>query len=219
MAGVALFGGPKARYVKYPFFFRTRDQFDRVEDYIRQLNNLSTSKYGIRNGGFFEPDNVGWYCQHKIEPLWKKVPKSKPGKKKYLMVLRIEKRLHEKLEEDFTKEFESYGLVPVTPGDNKPKYTEEDLTRVNYRLDSVAHFKRLTKMLNADYGHNNWHLRGQSKILRKLHEIEMCREHGMLTGRDLVSPEQVEKGLTIDVVVVGDAPTLDRKLFMLDLMK
>jgi hypothetical protein len=208
------------RYNKYSFFFRTRKQFEAAEDYVVQLNNLSSSKYGMSNGGFFTPDNVGWYCQHKVEPLWRKIPKKTPGRKKYLFTMRIDKRLDSKLEEDYIAEMVSYGMEPADLTPNKPKYKESDLTRVKYRLSTVEHFKKLVKLLNKDYGNGNWHLRGQRKILRKLHEIEMVREHGHLArNKNQLTPDQIENGLLIDVCVVGEAPTLERKLFKLELMK
>jgi hypothetical protein len=75
-------------------------------------------------------------------------------------------------------------------------------------------------MLNKDYGNGNWHLRGQRRVLRKLREIESVRMYPNIMPRgNLITQEHVDKGIIVDVCVVGDAPTLERKLFKLELMK
>ena len=156
----------KKIFNKHSFFFRTRDQFEAAQDYVKVPNDLSVNKYGMHRTSLFEPDHVGWYCQHRAAEMWKKVPKTKPGSKKYLVVVRIHKKLEPLLQEDFVEHFCSLGLVPVPKGNNKPKYTQDDITSVKYRVNSVAHFKQLTKLMNREYGHGQWHLRGHKKILR-----------------------------------------------------
>ena len=208
------------KYNKHAFFFRTRQQFEKAEAYVDVLNELAVSKYCIVRQSFFAPACVGWYCQHRTEPQWRKVPKKNPTNKKYEFILRILPHLEEKLEEDFVAHLESLGFEKKPTENNSPKYTEDDLTKVRYRLDTVAQFKKLCKMLNKDYGNGNWHLRGQRKVLRKLHEIEGMRMHPNLMPRSrLITQEHVDNGIIVDVCVVGDAPTLERKLFKLELMK
>ena len=169
----------------------------------------------------FGPDPVAIYAHVRdLDPVWRKVPKRKPGKKKYEVRVNIDKMLYRS---GIGESIESLGFEPKSAKHNKPRYTEDDLTTENVTIKNMKHFKKLTRMMNKDYGHKGWHLRGVRKPHRKLAAIETAREMGKpfaerLIRRGDVTPEEIEKGIDARICVVGDAPTLKRKVFQLELM-
>lgn len=210
--------------VKLYYFFRTRDQYDALEEYTDKLNRQAYAAMGKpqRNwGSMFGPDPVSLYCQVRdFDDVWRKMPKRKPGKKRYEVRVCINETL---FNDGIAQSIVSLGLEPKDMEHNKPRYTEGNLTSERLVVKSTKHFKKLTKLMNRDYGHNNWHLRGARKLYKRLATIETAREMGTphlerIVRRGDATLEEVQKGIGVNVCVVGDAPTLKRKIFQLELM-
>ena len=209
---------PKER--KLIYFLRTRDQYRNLLLFAKQMSEEAEIKHGLPTLGFLDSDYLRAHVPiEKLERVWNKVPKSNPGKKKYEVHITIDERLYQSAGEEILKGLQQLGLVPHE-GPKEPKYKDSDLTKKDIIIKTVDQFKSLTKEMNKQYGHGNWHLRGVSKILRKLHNIEMFRERPTQTdySRNSLTVDQVQNGLKLTVTVIGEAPTLERVLFKIQLI-
>lgn len=211
-------------HVHLHYFFHTRNQYDALEGYVDKLNRQAYTARGTssRNwGSLFDPDPVSLYAQARdFDAVWRKLPKRKIGKKKYEVRVSIDKILYH---EGIADSIESLGLEPKPKGHNKPRYAEDDLTIEPIVVKSTDHFRKLTRLMNKDYGRSKWHLRGARKLQKRLKTIETARELGGVHASRLVqrgecTQEEFDKGIAARVCVVGEAPTLKRKIFQLELM-
>lgn len=216
----------KKNIVKYPFYYRTRNDIKSVvEHFLFIVNSHSPTSYPR---SLMRSDMIKISAPQYANPnIRKKIPLLKPGKKKYIGVANVNRKYLEFNGIDIEHELKSLGVELIDKNaPNKPKYSDDDLTRESFRLKSCGHFKKLTSIMNKQYGHGNWHLRGARKIYAKLAEAD--RHRAMAPGaaglfgsfgrpKD-ITKEIIEKGLKIDVVVVGKVDNLKQTLFKIQLM-
>lgn len=209
-------------YTKIPFYFRSREQMQSVYAFAGKVDEDASPKYRLPRRGVFDPayiivESAVWNRQ----ATNRKMPVSKPGKKKYIGTLNVAGDLMEAyptLEEDF---FTEADVVPIPKPDTTPKYSEDEITRTTIRLKNVKHFRKVTSVLNKEYGHGNWHFRGARKIISKLRKAENWLEHGNSMFGTQATPEIKEiarKGLKVDVVVTDKVTNLRPLLFKVQLM-
>ena len=208
---------------RHSFFFRTKAQFRHLQAYAGLLSDAATKTYKLPPRQAFGPayahvESVAW----EMTNIRDKMPKEKPGKKKYIATLVVSKRLEALLDDNQIAEDVDrlIQLEPVPSTPNKPKYNEEDITRAPVRLKGPMHFRKLVSLLNAEYGNGNWHLRGAKKILAKLEEAERIRVNGNKYNTPVGKQVQeiLDGGLKVDVVVTSKVDNLKPLLFKIQLM-
>lgn len=209
----------KKKFIKYAFYFRTRDEFEGVTKLVTEINNAlgKSPTYGW-NSDETNPaviNSPAW----NMDAIRKSMPKSKPGKKKYIATVGLRPQEQARLTFDIGEALEDLGLELVSKQPNKPKHTKEDLTFGNITFRTVEHFRKVTSMLNDKYGHGNWHYRGSRKIIAKLRHVERFQNGNFIFGMPSKKErETLAKGVKVTVAVVGKVETLQPLLFKAQLM-
>lgn len=207
----------KSRRIKYAFYFRTRDQFESVIELVDRMNReIGSTRSGLFQTMPAEISSPPWH----ISEIRNKIPKSKPGRKKYIATIKVNPLEHTRISFNVAEAVEELGLEMVSNAPNKPKYSNDDFTFGSVVMRSPEHFKKVTSMLNKQYGHGNWHYRGVRKILPKLKQIENYRDGtlGMFSKAHKEMQEMASKGLRVDVAVEGKVDNLGPLLFKAQLM-
>lgn len=206
----------KKNWIKYAFYYRTRDEFEWVGILAQNINaSLGSYRAGFDDTQPAVINSPAW----NMDAIRKSMPKSKPGKKKYIGTIGLRARERSRLTIDISQELENLGLEIVSKQPNKPKYTNDDLTFGKITFRTVEHFKKVTSMLNDKYGHGNWHYRGSKKILAKLRHIERYKNGGFIFGKPARKERNmIERGVKVEVAVVGKVKTLEPLLFKAQLM-
>ncbi len=207
----------KNKGIKYAFYFRTRDQFEMAS--ILAKNLADQAGYSNRRS-LFDSSPINVNCPPwNMEAIRNKIPKSVPGDKKYIATLLIAPEVHPRINIDIKQALMDLGLELVSKAPNKPKYTNDDLTFGTIIFRTPEHFKKVSGMLDKQYGPGNWHYRGVKKILPKLKHIERFRDGNFIFGSPKKKEqEMIDKGIKVTVAVVGDKPGLAPFLFKVQLM-
>ena len=211
------------KYVKIPIFFRTRDEYKLADSYANRISDYAESKHGMTTRPL-GPQYVTIQSAAvtvAMGRIMRNIPKSRPGKKKYMATIGIAEQLYAdaRKDMDFEKDLTELGLEIVPKGQNKPKYKEEDITRETIRLKTAKHFKKVTSELNREYGHGNWHIRGARKIYHKLTAADYAREGGVppfSPDREMIE-KIVANGLKVDIIVTDKVDNLQQLLFKIEL--
>ena len=210
------------KYTKIAFFYRTKEQYEKAQEYVRTLSDEAVQKFGVRPRAIFAPDYITLKSNaHGISQIRNKIPKERPGKKKYTATIGFNTRLYDKFAADRDMRAELVAVTGVELISNKscePKLNAEDVTEAFVRLKNQKHFGKLVSLMNAEYGHGNWQLRNAKKILAKLRDAEHVATSSFAGDNRGLAKEINEKGLRVKVVVTSKVDNLDRLLFKLQLM-
>lgn len=206
----------KNKIVKYPFYYRTRDQYEAASMLAREINDaLLPPGVSLFEANPASLNSPPW----KMRPVRDNMPKSKPGKKKYIATIILQPFDRSRLGFNVEERLVELGLEMVSKAPNKPKYTDDDLTFGDITFRTVEHFKKVSSMLDKHYGHGEWHYRGQRKIIAKLRQIERFRGGGFMFGKPSKKEQELlNRGIKVTVAVVGKVTNLGPLLFKAQLM-
>ena len=211
------------KYKKISYFYRTREQFEDLVYIIQELERSAILKKSSGRYGYMSPSYASVKSpDYTNQGIRKRIPKKRPGRKKYTATVGFEEEFYVEKKDEFEKKIERLNLEPVSSVPNKPKFNEDELTSEFVVLKSPEHFKKLTSVLNSLYGHGNWHLRGARRILPKLLEAAEIKA-SVVGGYSVFShnkhmKEIVENGLKVKVVVHSKVDNLKKALFKIQLM-
>jgi len=154
--------------LKIGFYFRTRNEYCEVFNYVRALNDETRkipkfrNKFLLRVHTRYLADDQNWDS---------KIPKERKGKKKYIGIIHGNKHLMKMCDvhpEEFLKAL-GLELVPKVAG--KSKYVGEKTTHPMI-LKTHKEFKTITSVFNKRYGHGCWRIQGPKKLQHILRQIE-----------------------------------------------
>ncbi len=154
--------------MKIGFYFRTRNEYVEVFDYIQALNTETRkipkfhNKYLLRVHTRYLADEQNWDS---------KIPKARVGNKKYIGIIHGNKHLMKMCDVQPEEFLTAFGreLVPHEAGVSK---YDGEKTRHETILKSHSEFKTVTSVFNKRYGHGNWRIIGPKKLQHILQKIE-----------------------------------------------
>ncbi len=155
--------------LKIPFYYRTRNEFCKVFDYVEAVNAELRKSSKFRNRRllsiytrYLSNDNKTWDM---------KIPKERVGEKKYIGIV-VGNKHRMKMCNICPSEFvESSGLELVPNVDGETKYDGEKTTHP-VMLKTHSEFKTITSVFNKRYGHGSWRIVGPKKLQHILRQIE-----------------------------------------------
>ena len=176
--------------MKISFYFKTQNEFKRVLDLLKEIND--TTAIGRR---WDTNRALSITCKHVDHLKFNtNIPKSRPGDKKYIGVLRGNKHLLDKAEIDIYKKLNELDIAQVPKVDAPPKYTGE-VSTCKFNLSGFTQFRTLTSVFNTKFGYGNWKIKGEGvKNLQKV----------------LKNYESYDDGRA---VLIGNAPSFYRKKY------
>lgn len=155
--------------MKIPFYYRTRNEFCEVCDYVKLVNAELQKTPKFRNKTllqaytrYFTNENNTWDM---------KVPKERVGEKRYLGIIVGNKYQMKVCDVNPIEFLEGIGLELVPNVDGKTKYIGEKTTHPTI-LRTHAEFKTITSVFNKRYGHGGWRIMGPRGLQNILQKIE-----------------------------------------------
>lgn len=162
--------------MKIPLFFRTRDQLDSLVEAVKEINDTIRHKVGWLDAASWVQLTTKYTNK---SPVYDSIPKSKPGDKKYIAVIRANKHKMQQYNIDIEEKFASLdGIEFVDRGNNEPKYTGETTTK-DYTITSYDEFRAITAVFNKGFGAGNWRIKGGPKKFQSvLKQLDAVRKRG-----------------------------------------
>jgi hypothetical protein len=194
--------------MKIPVYFRTRDQLLGLADFISKTNESIRERIGWSSASWIRMTSK--YTEK--SPIWNNIPKSKPGDKKYMAVIRTNKEQMERLNIHLEQMLSKLdGIELVNTKDNEPRYKGETTT-TEFLFTTEEQFKTIIRDLDAAFGQRNWRMRssakGMQRIIKRLQEAKQSDNTWMYS---FIKP--YENGVPVRIIVYEANANIDKYLF------
>lgn len=202
--------------MKTAFYFRTREEYEKIHKYILNLDSElrpeDSKTYDSILHIRYTPC-IQVYSPHIIMRQNKayslsQIPKSVPGKKKYIGIVKGRKKYLKKMGIDPRAFLTELGVEVIdnTPQKSK-KRPNKDITKTRINLTSHQHYRTTISLLNKKFGHGGWRLIAPKKFQNTLHAIDFLRENpDYPIGLMEIDPIHTEY---IPVTIVVNEPNVD----------
>lgn len=193
------------------FFYRTRKEYDEVAHYVQALNLEKQETTQIRinllrlHTRYRRNENDAWDA---------KIPKARPGTKKYLAIISGNKRLMKICDVQPEEFLEKMGREIVSKIPHKSKYDGERTTH-SVVLQTHQEFCTITSVFNKRYGHGNWRIQGPKRLQYILKKIEPSDDEDFFYGGlDMERYKQkYSDGVRVTLVVNEPDANIEKQLF------
>jgi hypothetical protein len=209
--------------LRFPFYFRTVDQCEKVRDlanrYNRQIGGTLIQKYPYRFRQCEVKFPSGIFREGTNRTI---VPKNTPGTKKWIGVLTLPtvawRSLHEP---DVNEALLKIGLEPVEKVSN-PQDQFQSTVSTAVTITSKSKMEKLASMLDKKVGQGNWRMRGHHGYKKQLAQITGSRRKGL----NRVTPKMPRvatdaKGVPVTIHISSDSSVtqneLEKMIFTLNL--
>ena len=200
--------------MKVSFFFRTRDEFERMAEKVKELNENLSERTGWRDNAWVSLNTK--YTSN--NEMYNNIPKRKKTKKKYLAFLHSNEEKMKRLGVNLENFIINTGLELVdNSAGNEPKYTGETTTK-RTKLQSHDEFRVLVSALNNAFGNGNWRLDGPKKTLTSpgmqaiLKRLQAYKENTNTPFMSMFA-EKYQNGVPVRIIVNKPDVDLNKYLF------
>lgn len=160
--------------LKTIFFYRTRNEYDEVFEYVKALNKEKQElpRFGHK---ILLRIYTRYHSKNMQTNRWvwsSNVPIRRAGTKKYIGM--IIGNAHElKISDIHPEEFlQTMSLEIVSKIDSVSKYSGVQTT-YPMNIKTYQEFKTITSVFNKRYGHGNWRIQGPKKLQSKLKHLAL----------------------------------------------
>ena len=200
--------------MKISFFYRTVNEYNSAETLVSEVNGTIRKKIGYR-------DSLAWVQLHTKYTLKgprkdTKIPKNKPGKKKYIATIRANKHKMDELNIDLKRLLSklNFELVPNVAG--TPEYTGETSEK-RIKLMSHTEFRAITSVFNKAFGHGNWRINGPKHLQQTLKNLELTLERPRNNRFNSPFLDRYGNGVSVKIVIYEPNVDIDKYLFKVKL--
>lgn len=150
--------------LKTAFYFRTRKEFESVQEHVKDIN----AKYCERV--FYRTQILHVYTRYLSTTWMLTIPLAKPGRKKYLGI--VEGNNHKLQKHGIKpKRFLQHLGVELVPTETKQSKYDGPKTTYATTLKTYDELKTITSVFNKRFGHGNWRIQGPKRLQNLLRKI------------------------------------------------
>lgn len=201
--------------MKFAFYYRTRNEYHEVQNYVDKLNAEMEENHRIRNRTLLRM-HTRYQTKDKVDNwVWdSKVPKERVGTKKYIGIVLANCHLLKRCDVQPDKFLQELGreVVPKIAGVSK-----YDGTKSVHPVMIKTHreLRKISSVFNKRYGHGNWRFSGPKGLQEKLRQIEPRDGLSFTIGdfrRDMLL-EKYPNGIPVKLVVYEKDANIPKQLF------
>lgn len=200
--------------MKISFYFTTQDEYKRVKDLIQEIRT-DVLKLRRWDSGVINVTSKHIETNSKFNT---NIPKSRPGNKKYIGVVRGNKHTLDEAGIDIYDMLNKIDTNLVPKLLSTPKYDGET-SSCKFKLTGFTQFRTLSSVFNARFGHGNWHVKGPKKLQRVLKNYEANADKNMLTIGNAPSffKKKHPDGVEVTIIVNEPDANIEKHLFKVKL--
>jgi len=156
--------------MKTAFFYRTIDEYNKVQTLISEMNSLIKQRKKVSY------DAMSVYTKY-LDGKNKSctnIPKHNPGKKKYLAVVRANKSVLDSVNINVPALLIKQNLQLAPKVDCGPKYKGKKTIK-NVILQTRTELLAIVSAFDKAFGHGNWRISGPKHMQKILKNIELTK--------------------------------------------
>lgn len=154
--------------LKTAFYYRTREEYEKVVKFVQELNEEKRTTHSPNKWPIVRVHSR-YISTNAVST--NQIPKSVPGKKKYIGVITGNNYVLKKHGVYPDRFLQFLGIELVTNDTNTQKYDGEKTT-YPATLRTHNEFKTVTSVFNKRFGHGNWRIQGPKQLQDILRKIE-----------------------------------------------